>query len=230
MQGILDEWILLNPIHNGIIWGGVLGIFLLLITLKTMLHYSRTINLQTQIMKTRTARIETNNIEELEKRQKDEIKKIKDIKKNLILEQYKRCTEDWRYYDRLLWQIPFTTATVIGAILALIYSDVGGTITFSSELKISLLSCLLILVITMFFLNRKIRFFQEGRTRFAAHLEQRVGIENLPIRTSDVFDFLSHRDEAKTLIKFRVIHFQNLLFGAYTGTLGFLLFIEGHWG
>ncbi|MDH7477993.1 MAG: hypothetical protein QHH17_06410 [Candidatus Bathyarchaeota archaeon] len=99
--------------------------------------------------------------------------KINRIKISLLIQQYNRCAEDWRYYDKLLWEIPFTTATVLGTILAIIYGKgvIGGGIP--TEVKIPILGCLLIFLFTMLFLARKVRFLQESRTRFAGVYRKR---------------------------------------------------------
>lgn len=158
--------------------------------------------------------------------------KQNEMKFKIWIEQYRRCEEDWRHFDKMLWEIPFATATVLGAILAFAYGDVAGIVgQLSLEVKIPLLDILLVLVITMFSLSRKIRFFQEGRTRFAEHIEEKVAkVKILPIRTSDVQELLRKDNASRKLIGYRAVHFQNLLFLGYLLILGVLLLIEGFWG
>jgi len=158
---------------------------------------------------------------------------IEQIRKNLIVEQYRRCAEDWRYYDKLLWEIPFTTATVLGAILAIVYgTKVVGNVP--SQVKIPLLGCLLIFVVTMFFLSRKSRFLQTARTRFAQCIEKNIaGIEEVPLSTSKSIGFfkkIGDKEGDKKLIRYRAVHFQNLLFISFGFAIIYLLFAEGLWG
>lgn len=159
---------------------------------------------------------------------------IKEIRKFIIIEQYKRCAEDWRHHDKLLWEIPFTTASIAGAILAIIYGKglPGGNIT--SEFRIPILSCLLIFVITMFSLSRKIRFFQTARTRFAQHIERNIAkLKEVPLTTGECIQFLQllkDKEGSKRLIKYRAVHFQNLLFLSFIMTIIYLLFVEGTGG
>jgi hypothetical protein len=114
-------------------------------------------------------------------------------RRNFLLEQYQRCIEDWRYYDRLLWQIPFSTATVTATILALIYVWIQEIVT-----KICLIIGLLVFVAVMLILASKIRFFQEGRSEFARQLEEKITIEKIPIETKETLEFLKSRGIRKT--------------------------------
>jgi hypothetical protein len=159
---------------------------------------------------------------------KDEIEQIK---LHLLIEQYKRCAEDWRYYDKLLWEIPFTTATVLGAILAIIYGSgiVGGGIP--SEVKIPILGCLLIFVFMMFTLSRKIRFLQTGRTRFAEYIEKGIAKSvEVPMSTQKCIEFfraLGDPEANRMFLGYRAVHFQNLLFLSFSSAIVYLLCREG---
>jgi hypothetical protein len=159
--------------------------------------------------------------------EKDEINRMK---MRLLIQQYNRCAEDWRYYDKLLWEIPFTTATVLGAILAIIYGKgvIGGGIP--AEVKIPILGCLLIFLFTMLFLARKVRFLQESRTRFAECIEKQIARIEIPMSTDRSIRFfraLGNSEANKRFIKYRAVHFQNLLFLSLASAIIFLLYCEG---
>jgi hypothetical protein len=161
-------------------------------------------------------------------------KGIETIRNSLLTEQYKRCAEDWRYYDKGLWEIPFSTATVLGAILAIIYGNgiLGGPLP--SEAKVSILCCLLVFVTTMFFVARKFRFIQTGRTRFAEYIEEEIAkMMKVPMSTAKCIGFfkaLKDEEGNRRLIKYRAVHFQNLLFLSFGAAIVYLLCREGFTG
>ena len=148
-----------------------------------------------------------------------------DTERLLLIEQYRRCAEDWRHFDKLLWQIPFTTATVVGTLLAIIYGSIGEVrINLPKEAKILLLNCLMVFVFVMFFLARKIRFFQECRTAF---MEQ---IKEMPVITSECIKYLRKIGITKKIVNYRAVHFQNFLYISYVIALSYLIIQEGIFG
>lgn len=155
-----------------------------------------------------------------------------ELKNKILLEQYQRCTEDWRHYDKLLWQIPFSTATVVSAVIAVAYGYFGEKILSApTEVRISLFASLIILVFTMASLSRKIRFFQESRTRFAENIEENiVRIEKVPMETKKALKFFEKYQESRRFMKYRTVHLSNLLYVTFIGTLVYLLIREGLWG
>ena len=110
---------------------------------------------------------------------------VKEESLDLILEQYRRCCEDWRHYDRLLWQIPFSTFVATGTILTLIYK-------FVEELAVRrvLILDLMVFILSMSILAIKVRFFQNVRTVFAKNIEKRYELRILPVETNDALDYV----------------------------------------
>lgn len=143
-------------------------------------------------------------------------------KKDILIEQYRRGSEDWRHYDKMLWEIPFSTTTVVGAIIAIIY---GGLLTgqnwlITDYVKLALIGVLIVFVTTMFLLARKIRFFQEARTEFLSYLEKEIfEVKIFPVTTND-----SKKIVSKRLISYRTVHFQNSLYLGLELLLAYLWF------
>jgi hypothetical protein len=94
----------------------------------------------------------------------------KDLQKQILLEQYRRCAEDWRKYDAYLWQIPFSTFSIVGVILALVIKS-----EIPEEIFRLLMAGLVFFVITMMISSWKTRFFQDYRAKFAEDIERRCG-------------------------------------------------------
>jgi len=151
------------------------------------------------------------------------------LKDSILVEQYKRCAEDWRHHDRLLWQIPFSTATVVSAVIAVSYGYFGEGISYiPTEVKIPLFAFMILFVITMGSVSRKVRFFQEIRTEFAYYIEENgAKIKELPVDTSSSLEFLQERCKKKRFVRYRAIHLQYLLYLYLTGALVYLLYYEG---
>lgn len=140
------------------------------------------------------------------------------------LEQYRQCAEDWRHYDKLLWEIPFTTATAVSAIVALIYTKIGETALSQLDpfAKICLISSLIIFVWTMALLARKIRFFQESRTSDMNEIVKSFDkSSSVKMETSK-----AQQNLKKGFTNYRAIHFQNLIYITFLITLIVLLFQE----
>jgi hypothetical protein len=167
-----------------------------------------------------------------EKKKQEGSKTIPKLEKpeELVLKQYERCAEDLRYFDKLVWELPFATATVIGAILAVAYGEklVG---TLPSNVKIPLLCYLLIFVTTSMLVVKKVRFFSDARTEFARYIEGDVaGVKKVPVETRESIVFLrehSGRDPNSWLLRYRAIHFQYLLYASIIASISFLLWSEG---
>lgn len=155
-----------------------------------------------------------------------------ELRNEILLEQYRRCAEDWRHFDKLLWQIPFSTATVVSAVIAIAHRYYGERILYVPvEVRIPLFASLIIFVVTMASLARKVRFFQESRTRFAENIEENIAkIEKMPIETEKTLKFLETYEERKRFLRYRAVHFSNLLYVLFTATLLYLLIREGLWG
>jgi len=156
---------------------------------------------------------------------------------SVLLEQYRHCAEDWRHFDRLLWQIPFSTAAVVSAVIAIVYGYFQEqTVNIPMEVKVLLFSSLIVFVVAMALLSRKVRFFQEGRTKFLNNLIDRINnlqkekknasIEKLPFETKEILKLFNKREQKKFL-NYRAINFQNLLYFSFIFILSFLLYYEG---
>ncbi|MEM4406222.1 MAG: hypothetical protein QXS68_04175 [Candidatus Methanomethylicaceae archaeon] len=91
----------------------------------------------------------------------------------MLLEQYRRCAEDWRRYDSYLWQIPSFTFAAAGAILTLVLKNEIPSNYFNILMVI-----LGLFIVTMIFSAMKTRFFQEHRAMFAEDIERRFGLSD----------------------------------------------------
>jgi hypothetical protein len=81
--------------------------------------------------------------------------------------QYNQCSEDWRHYDRAIWQMPTVTITIASGILAVAYRYVNE---FLPRAVILFLGGLLLLSITVALVKHRV--FQEQRTGFLLDIEK----------------------------------------------------------
>ena len=155
-----------------------------------------------------------------------------ELRNKIISEQYRRCAEDCRHFDKLLWQIPFSTATVVSAVIAIALGYYGKEVlSVPMEVRTPLFVLLIVFVITMASLSRKIRVLQEARTAFAEDIAEKVSTKKVPVRTEEALEFLyEKRGESKKLVRYRAIHFSNLLYLLFTSVLLYLLYREGSYG
>ena len=80
--------------------------------------------------------------------------------------QYNQCSEDWRHYDKAIWQMPTVAITIASAILAVAYQYVQELLP---RAFILLLGGLLLLSITVALIKH--RLFHEQRTEFLSDTE-----------------------------------------------------------
>ena len=149
---------------------------------------------------------------------------------NTLIEQYRRCCEDWRHYDRILWEISFSTLVVTGSLLTLVFAWVREVFP-----RIILILCLLIFVVMMMFLAVKIRFFQEARCEFAKDIERKLNIKTTPIETKESLEYLDGKDGeiiirhpffswiTKRIVRQRVFYVQLVFYLSLICLLGILL-------
>jgi hypothetical protein len=81
--------------------------------------------------------------------------------------QYNQCSEDWRHYDRAIWQMPTVAITIASAILAVAYQYVKY---LPARAFILLLGGLLLLSLTVALVKH--RLFQEQRIEFLSDTEK----------------------------------------------------------
>ena len=81
--------------------------------------------------------------------------------------QYNQCSEDWRHYDRAIWQMPTVAITIASAILAVAYQYVEELLP---RAFILLLGGLLLLSITVALMKH--RLFHDQRTEFLSDTER----------------------------------------------------------
>ncbi len=145
----------------------------------------------------------------------------------LVTEQYRRCSDDIRHFDRLAWEIPFATTTAVATILAVTYGDKALLGALPGVVKVPLLSFLLVLVFSMALLLRKIRLFQDGRSEFASRIETIVTRANcIPADTKSCQDFFIEKNRRKRFVGYRAIHFQYVLYGLMFISLSYLIALE----
>jgi len=81
--------------------------------------------------------------------------------------QYNQCSEDWRHYDRAIWQMPTVSITIASAILAVAYQYVQDLLP---RAVILLFGGLILLSLTVALVKH--RLFQEQRTEFLLDTEK----------------------------------------------------------
>jgi hypothetical protein len=118
--------------------------------------------------------------------------KSEGIQYQLMLEQYKRCAEDIRHLDRLLWEIPFSTMFTVSGLLSLAY----GFLKDVNVVRIVLV-ILIVYAFIMMFETIKIRFFQVARAIFAEEIEKTFSVKSIPVESMQALEFLSSVKQQK---------------------------------
>jgi len=104
------------------------------------------------------------------------------------IEQYTRCSEDIRHYDRGLWQISSINLTVAGIIIGISFEYLSG------YYRAIVLSLAFLLSLALTVILSKYVLFQLGRARFMHQIEKDFEVEILPTSTTDILDFLKKRN------------------------------------
>ena len=102
------------------------------------------------------------------------------------LEQYRRCSEDWRHMESIMfWHIP--------TIFIMLASVMLGAYGYLSE-GLGRVSLLAITSLLMFVVNvslAKHRLGSKDRAEWAGSIEEEYfGVDKIPIKTDDMADFL----------------------------------------
>jgi len=120
--------------------------------------------------------------------------KSEEIQYQLMLEQYKRCAEDIRHLDRLLWEIPFSTMFTVSGLLSLAY----GFLKDVNVVRIVLVILIVYAFIMMFeTIKIRIRFFQVTRAIFAEEIEKTFSVKSIPVESMQALEFLSSVKQQK---------------------------------
>jgi len=146
----------------------------------------------------------------------------------VIVEQYRRRYNEWKHYDTLLWQIPFSTSVATGTVLTLVYRWVEEMIVR----KILMLN-LIIFVLLMMILAIKIRLFQIARTSFLKEVERNYKIKHLPVETKEALTYLKRERQNNSngafgkivfrIYSIRAFHLQLIMYSVLIGTLVYLI-------
>ena len=146
----------------------------------------------------------------------------------VIVEQYKRCYNEWKHYDTLLWQIPFSTSVATRTVLTLVYRWVEEMIVR----KILMLN-LILFVLLMMVLAIKIRLFQIARTSFLKEVERNYKIKHLPVETNEALAYFERERQSNRngvfgkiifgIYSIRAFHLQLIMYSVLIGTLIYLI-------
>ncbi|MDG6219681.1 MAG: hypothetical protein QCI00_09635 [Candidatus Thermoplasmatota archaeon] len=111
--------------------------------------------------------------------------------RSILIAQYQRCSEDWRFFDDLFWKLPFGTVTVVILSLSFLFS--------SEDLpplgRIPLILGVMLLTIVVAILCFKIRLASSGRVKVANFIETRLGVDPVPIITEDLVKYLDWKSK-----------------------------------
>lgn len=95
--------------------------------------------------------------------------------------QYQQCLENYRLFDRHVWQIPSVTVLIISSILGVSYSYLENAPIPSSIL----LLFGTVLTLSMFITVKKYRFFQYHTIAKMREIEDKLSLGPLPLVTGE---------------------------------------------
>jgi hypothetical protein len=101
------------------------------------------------------------------------------------LEQYRRCSEDLRHYDRGIWQMSSVAATLAGIILGIAFTYLHGVVRTALILIGSATILALTITATKYYL------FSVARATFGHLIENDFGVRSVPVRTEEVNELLA---------------------------------------
>lgn len=97
------------------------------------------------------------------------------------VQQYERCSEDWRVYENQIWQTPTALITIGAIAIAQVYG------VQNRFMRVLLLTGILLLGVAVIISLFKHRLFQTSRARTAERLEQEAGLNTTPVTTGQAF-------------------------------------------
>ena len=105
------------------------------------------------------------------------------------LEQYRRCAEDIRNYDRGLWQISSIATTVSGVLTGISLEFLDGIARSSLIFMAFLFSLAMTVTLSKYIL------FQLARTLHMRRVEEEFGVEIVPTSTTYINHYLKKKNE-----------------------------------
>ncbi|WP_054855098.1 hypothetical protein [Vulcanisaeta sp. JCM 16161] len=102
---------------------------------------------------------------------------------DFLIEVYRRVSEDWRYYDRLLWEVPFGTIAGSSLVVALTKLLLGD----EAWMSIAVLLALQILILVMTHLTIKVRYFSIERAECVKEIERNCIETFIPYETREAW-------------------------------------------
>jgi len=111
------------------------------------------------------------------------------IMQNLIIAQYNRAAYDYRMFDQLMWQVPSVSITITSVVFAVAFGFIKNNYMIMGVVLIlgGIFDFTLLIALS------KYRLMQDVRINWMDHLEEEIGIENIPASTEDAIEFLSRR-------------------------------------
>ncbi|MDI6888961.1 MAG: hypothetical protein QMC78_04640 [Methanocellales archaeon] len=107
------------------------------------------------------------------------------------IEQYRRCSEDIRHFDRGVWQIASIATTVAGIMLGIAFTYLSGIVRV-----LTLLSTFLLLLAFTITISKYIHF-DAARGIFMGQIEEDYfKVRRVPAKTQDVKKFLEKQKES----------------------------------
>lgn len=97
---------------------------------------------------------------------------VKNSAEDGLLAQYKECNENWRHYDKVIWQIPSFTTAIDGALIVAAYAYVNVTDVWSLLVREILICVALVLNVSLTYALIKYRFFVELATATLDEIEK----------------------------------------------------------
>ena len=96
--------------------------------------------------------------------------------------QYQQCVENYRLWDRFLWQVPTVTIAIASGIIGIAFSYLKHNLGASS----AVLSFGVIFSFSLYVAVVKYRFFQNRTIKIMKNIETRLSLYPLPLITKEM--------------------------------------------
>jgi hypothetical protein len=115
---------------------------------------------------------------------------VERLKQNLIIAQYNRASHDYRLLDQLMWQIPTVAITITSVVFGISFGVIKNNYFVMGVVLIlgGIFNFTLLIAIT------KYRLASDVRVNWMEYLEEKMGIEHIPMKTDKALEFLEKRD------------------------------------
>ena len=105
----------------------------------------------------------------------------------MMLEQYRRCYEEYNKYNEMAWQVPSVGMTITGILLGVAYEFLPHV----PRLGLILLNTLFIWALTIIFVKHRLNV--DDRTEFLRQIEASLKVPRVPMETDEIIKYVEDR-------------------------------------